>query len=59
MAGVAKVARDQDRGCLWWGVRNVNGRGKSFYFSLGAVDDDARVFGLDAEALAALAAEAD
>ncbi len=59
MAAVAKVAHDQDRGCLWWGVRNVNDRGKSFYFSLGAVDDDARFFGLDGEALATLAAEAD
>ena len=59
MAAVAQVARDQDSGCIWWGVRNINDRGKSFYFSLGAVDDDARFFGLDGAAIAALAAEAD
>ena len=59
MAAVAKVARDQDCGCIWWGVRNINDRGKSFYISLGAVDDDARFFGLDADAIAALAAAAD
>ncbi len=59
MAAVAKLARDQDRGSVWWGVRNVNNRGKSFYRSIGAVDDDARLLGLGGEALATLAAEAD
>ena len=59
MAAIARLARDQVRGCVWWGVRNANDRGKSFYRSIGAVDDEARFFGLDGTALVNLAAEAD
>ena len=58
LAAVARRAADMGACSLWWGVRSANTRALSFYDDLGAVDDDARILGLDDSALEALAKEA-
>lgn len=57
LAAVARIARREGRGFLWWSSKEWNRAAQDFYRGLGAVEESARAHALYGPALDALAAE--
>ena len=57
MAGVARVAKEEGRGFLWWSTKAGNEAARAFYARLGAEEEESRSHALVGEAFERLAAE--
>ena len=57
VAGVARVAKEEGRGFLWWSTKAGNEAARAFYARLGAEEEESRSHALVGEALERLAAE--